>query len=254
MKEKLIEAIRTRKVVEVTYESKNEGEKTRLFYPFTVGEASNDKDAVFGQQVVGGGGSHPARYNMENIKDIKILDTENSSRSAGRLHGRDLSLDNHRSNHRTAAVMAAKLDIFGVLSYLDANNLGVYEALREDAEMLKEFERNVSWMLPQWMTGATNDSDHAELIDNFNMICNDGWFELYGHPELQAKLLACCGTGHRTRHKYYKPKKVPHLTKMMKFLRGKYIDIREGRSRNVGQSFYEGRPDALSGIPWISEK
>jgi len=76
MKEKLIEAIRTRKVVEVTYESKDKGEKTRLFYPFTVGHASNDKDAVFGQQVVGGGGSHPARYNMENVKDIKILDTD----------------------------------------------------------------------------------------------------------------------------------------------------------------------------------
>ena len=76
MKDKLIEAIRSRKVVEVTYESKDAGEKTRLFYPFTVGEASNDKDAVFGQQVVGGGGSHPARYNMESVKDIKILDTD----------------------------------------------------------------------------------------------------------------------------------------------------------------------------------
>lgn len=76
MKDKLIEAIRSRKVVEVTYESKDKGEKTRLFYPFTVGAASNDKDAVFGQQVIGGGGSHPARYNMENVKDVKVLDTD----------------------------------------------------------------------------------------------------------------------------------------------------------------------------------
>ena len=76
MKDKLIEAIYARKVVEVTYESKDKGEKTRLFYPFTVGQASNDKDAVFGQQVIGGGGSHPARYNMENVKDVKILDTD----------------------------------------------------------------------------------------------------------------------------------------------------------------------------------
>lgn len=76
MKDKLIEAIRSRKVVEVTYESKDKGEKTRLFYPFTVGSASNDKDAVFGQQVIGGGGSHPARYNMENVKDVKVLDTD----------------------------------------------------------------------------------------------------------------------------------------------------------------------------------
>lgn len=76
MKGKLIEAIRDRKVVEVTYESKDKGEKTRLFYPFTYGTASNDKDAVFGMQVVGGGGSHPARYNMENVKDVKVLDTD----------------------------------------------------------------------------------------------------------------------------------------------------------------------------------
>jgi hypothetical protein len=121
----------------------------------------------------------------------------------------------------------AKLDLFSVLSYLDENNLGVHEALREDPEMLSELERNISWMLPQWMTGATNDAAHANLVDSFNVICNDGWFELYGHPELQAKLLACCGTGRKVRHKYYKPSKTIHLGKMMKLLEGKYEDIRE---------------------------
>jgi len=121
----------------------------------------------------------------------------------------------------------AKLDLFSVLSYLDENNLGVHEALRDDPEMLTELERNVGWMLPQWMTGATNNADHANLIDSFNVICNDGWFELYGHPELQAKLLACCGIGRKVRHKYYKPSKTIHLGKMMKLLEGKYEDIRE---------------------------
>lgn len=121
----------------------------------------------------------------------------------------------------------AKLDLFSVLTYLDENNLGVHSALREDPEMLVELERNLSWMLPQWMTGATNDAAHAELIDSFNVICNDGWFELYGHHELQAKLLACCGTGRKVRHKYYKPSKTVHLNKMMKLLEGKYEDIRE---------------------------
>jgi hypothetical protein len=77
MKDKLIEAIRARKVVEVTYESKDKGLKTRVFYPFTFGQASsNDEDAVFGQQVIGGGGSHPTRYNMVNMKDVKVLDTD----------------------------------------------------------------------------------------------------------------------------------------------------------------------------------
>jgi len=123
--------------------------------------------------------------------------------------------------------MASKLDIFSVLSYLDENNLGVYNALRDDPEMLTELERNVSWMLPQWVTGATNDTVHASLIANFNEVCNDGWFDLYGHPELQTKLLACCGTGRKTRHKYYKPAKAVQLGKMMALLEGKYEDIRE---------------------------
>jgi len=123
--------------------------------------------------------------------------------------------------------MANKLDLFATLSHLDQNDLGVYNSLRSEPEMLKELERNVSWMLPQWMTGGTNDAAHADLIDSFNEICNDGWFDLYGHPELQTKLLACCGTGRKVRHKYYKPSKTLQLGKMMKLLEGKYEDIRE---------------------------
>ena len=122
--------------------------------------------------------------------------------------------------------MGAKLDIFSVLSYMDENNLGVYAALRDDPEMQKEFERNVSWMLPQWMAGSTNDDDHAALVENFNVLCNDMWFELYGHPELQAKLLACCGVG-KTKHKYFKPAKITNLGKMLAFLSHKYVDICE---------------------------
>lgn len=76
MKQQLIEAIYGRKIVEVTYTSKEKGEEIRLFYPFTIGKASNDKDAIFGQQLVGGGGSHPARYNLENVKAVKVLDTK----------------------------------------------------------------------------------------------------------------------------------------------------------------------------------
>lgn len=76
MKQQLIEAIYNRKIVEVTYTSKDNGEQVRLFYPFTVGKASNDKDAIFGQQLVGGGGSHPARYNLDKLIAVKVLDTD----------------------------------------------------------------------------------------------------------------------------------------------------------------------------------
>ena len=121
----------------------------------------------------------------------------------------------------------AKLDIFAVLTYLDENNLGVYDALRDDPEMLKELDRSVTWMLPQWMTGAVHDGAHAHLVMSFNDICNDGWFELYGHPELQAKLLACCGPGKKVRHKYYKPPKARNRRLMLELLSHKYEDIRE---------------------------
>ena len=121
----------------------------------------------------------------------------------------------------------SKLDIFAVLSYLDENNLEVYAALREDPDMLKELERTVTWMLPQWMTGAVRDADHAALVESFNAICNEGWFDLYGYPELQTKLLACCGTGRPVRHKYFKPPKARNRRLMMELLSHKYHDIRE---------------------------
>lgn len=120
-----------------------------------------------------------------------------------------------------------KLDIFVVLSYMDQNNLGIHQALREDADMLKELNKNANWMLPQWMSGANNPDDHKELIDNFNEICNPGWFDLYQHPELQVKLLSCCGLGKKTKHKFFKPTKSRQVSKMMTFLSTKYVDINE---------------------------
>lgn len=123
--------------------------------------------------------------------------------------------------------MSAKLDIFSVLSFMDENNLGIHEALRDEGDMLKDLERNANWMLPQWMTGSTNPEAHAMLVDNFNTVCNEGWFDLYYHPELQVKLLACCGLGRRVKHKFFKPTKALQVSKMARFLEHKYVDIRE---------------------------
>ena len=120
----------------------------------------------------------------------------------------------------------SKLDLFSVLGYLDEGNMEVYSTLREDPDMLKELEQMVTWMLPQWMTGSTNDAKHAALVANFNEFCNVGWFKTYGHPELQTKLLACCGEG-KTRHKYFKPAKARNLRRIEELLRHKYEDIRE---------------------------
>ena len=123
--------------------------------------------------------------------------------------------------------MTQKLDLFAVLGLLDENTLDVYPVLKGDEEMLKEFEQMVGWLLPHWMTGANSEADLEDLIAAFNEYCNAGWFEFRGHPELQAKLLACCGLGSKTRHKFFKPKKNKVLTQISKLLRVKYPDIRD---------------------------
>jgi predicted PolB exonuclease-like 3'-5' exonuclease len=119
------------------------------------------------------------------------------------------------------------MDLFVVLGYLDQRNLGVHEALSEDPDILKELERSVGWLLPQWMTGASRDDVLEEIATKFDEHCNKRWFELSSNPKLQTKLLACCGTGNKVRHRFFKPKRATSASKMTEMLRHKYVDIRE---------------------------
>jgi len=123
--------------------------------------------------------------------------------------------------------MANKLDLFAVLSKLDINDFGVYETLCGDEQVRKEFEQNIGWLLPQWMVGANSEDDMEEILIRFNLYCNGGWFSFRKHPGLQAKLLACCGTGERVRHKFFKPKADKSLVKIRTLLALKYPDIRD---------------------------
>jgi hypothetical protein len=123
--------------------------------------------------------------------------------------------------------MTHKLDLFAVLGLLDENELSIYSTLKGDADMLKEFEQAVGWLLPHWMTGSNSESDLVDLTTAFNEYCNGGWFALREHPDLQAKLLACCGLGSKTRHKFFKPKKDKVLTRISNLLKVKYPDIRD---------------------------
>lgn len=123
--------------------------------------------------------------------------------------------------------MNDKVDLFFVIKELDKNNLGIYESLADDEDMNKEFDRLLSWLLPQWMSASTDESVEKFLISRFNLFCNRYWFELRSHPELQAKLLGCCGPGKPVRHRFvkrHKPSSVPNLTE---FLETEYVDIRE---------------------------
>lgn len=123
--------------------------------------------------------------------------------------------------------MKQKFDLFGVLEFLDERSLQVREVFLDDPEGLKELDRNAGWLLPQWMTGAYKDQDHAALISRFNEVANPGWYGFQKHPELQLKLLALCGLGRKVKHKFIKPRSSPSTDKITELLSLVYPDIRQ---------------------------
>ena len=105
--------------------------------------------------------------------------------------------------------MTNKLDLFALLDCLDRKAFDLRGSM--DPEEMKEFDKNLGWILPQWMSGASRDDAHKELLLRFNRNCNIGWFKFYHHPELQAKLLATVGLGKSVRHRFFKTgKRVSH--------------------------------------------
>ena len=96
------------------------------------------------------------------------------------------------------------LDIFSVLKMLDRGDMDIHGNLSDNPEVLKELEKNAGWMLPLWMISSESDRDHRALIVNFMERCNLVWESTQGHPILQLRLLASCGLGRNTRHKFYK--------------------------------------------------
>ena len=95
-----------------------------------------------------------------------------------------------------------KLELTETLRSLDQGDMTLYDRLKPDQR--KELEKNISWMIPQWMTGSYNEDDHRNLVFMFDEVCNPGWGSFYGHPELQTKLLAAMGMG-TTRHRFFRP-------------------------------------------------
>jgi hypothetical protein len=120
-----------------------------------------------------------------------------------------------------------KIDIFVILDAFDRNDYTVYDQVAADPEALAAFRKEIGYMLPIWMTGASRDSDHIELIERFNANCNKNWFALSKHPRMQAKLLASIGLGRRTAHRFNKVRAAPKGSALGDFLRQEYPDIRE---------------------------
>ena len=80
---------------------------------------------------------------------------------------------------------AFKLDIFSVLTKLNSGDLHVYNGLTPEER--KGFS---AYVITRWLSG-TNNSHQLILI---NELVNSVLFKLGNHPELLAKLMACCGT------------------------------------------------------------
>lgn len=123
--------------------------------------------------------------------------------------------------------MSEKVNLFFVIKELDKNNLRIYDSLETDEDVIKELDRLLAWILPQWMSASTNDQAEKFLTQRFSMFCNKTWFELKTHPKLQAKLLACCGPGGSIKHRFVKKHRyssVPSLTELLELT---YGDIRE---------------------------
>jgi len=122
--------------------------------------------------------------------------------------------------------MASKLNIFEVLSLLDAGDMGIYQLLEEDSEMLSELTKNIGWMLPIWMTGSYNKHDQLDLIRYFNEDVSQVWDALGDHPELRLQLLAAMGLQKNTKHRYIKRTLGKHNNIIFKLLLNEHPDIK----------------------------
>ncbi len=119
------------------------------------------------------------------------------------------------------------LDLFGVLRMLDKQNMNIHDSLRDNPDALKELEKNAGWMLPMWMTASQSEGEHKQLIRNFEQKANGVWESTYGNPILQLRLLAACGTGRTSRHKFYKKDNTKYGELVLNLLREITPDIRQ---------------------------
>jgi hypothetical protein len=119
------------------------------------------------------------------------------------------------------------LDIHGILKKLDQGDMNVYRDASKVPSAKKELDKNASWLIPQWLTGSPNETDHRNKVVMFDQICNPNWSSLYHYPELQTKLMAVIGTG-SVQHKFYRPtaKRASNVSELLPLLQMFYEDIR----------------------------
>lgn len=114
-----------------------------------------------------------------------------------------------------------KVPLREMLNALDKNDFDFYSRL--DKEQKKAFS---PWLAMRYASSASGtDAYHYLLM--VNDIVNVDFSSLKKHPELQWKLLATCGIGHTSYHKYIQPGKKKIKPKLHKFLVELYPALNE---------------------------
>lgn len=114
-----------------------------------------------------------------------------------------------------------KVPLREMLNALDKNDFDFYSRL--DKEQKKAFS---PWLAMRYASSASGtDAYHYLLM--VNDIVNVDFSSLKRHPELQWKLLATCGIGHTSYHKYIQPGKKKIKPKLHKFLVELYPALNE---------------------------
>jgi len=115
----------------------------------------------------------------------------------------------------------AKVPLREMLNALDKNDFDFYSRL--DKEQKKAFS---PWLAMRYASSASGDDAYHYLL-MVNDLVNVDFSSLKKHPELQWKLLATCGIGHTSYHKYIQPGKKKVKPKLHKFLVELYPTLNE---------------------------
>ncbi len=118
----------------------------------------------------------------------------------------------------------SSFDLFGTLRALDRGDLSVYESSCNSDQERKDFDKEVGWMLPQWMSSATNPKQQEALIQRMGR-ASVYWGSLNNHPQLRAQLLATCGLGKTTKHRFPRAKRTASYGALHKLLLMVYPDV-----------------------------
>ena len=115
----------------------------------------------------------------------------------------------------------AKVPLRDMLNALDKNDFDFYSRLDKDQK--KAFS---PWLAMRYASSASGQDAYHYLL-MVNDLVNVDFSSLKKHPELQWKLLATCGIGHTSYHKYIQPGKKKAKSKLHKLLVELYPALNE---------------------------